>query len=290
MTSQRPQDLVFTLFGDYLLHAEGAVWMGSLQELLRPLGLSDGAVRTVLSRMARKGWLDTVRSGRKSFYFLTSAGRQLLEEGEARIYHPPRNTRWDGLWYLVSYSIPEEQRALRDKVRKRLQWLGFGQLGNGMWISPHPLRGEINRLAGALELGDHLEIFRAQYQGFSSSGHLVSRCWNLPELDDRYAAFLERHRPAYVRSRMSAADGRLTDDAAFVLRFWLVHEYRIFPRLDPYLPAELLPADWKGGEAAMLFEAYRDFLSEPAERFVQSVVRLAPTEVPGEQPPSACRV
>jgi phenylacetic acid degradation operon negative regulatory protein len=280
MTSQRPQDLVFTLYGDYLLHHEGAVWMGSIQALLRPLGLASGGVRTVLSRMGRKGWLDTVRVGRRSFYFLTPRGRQLLEEGEARIYHPPRNRRWDGLWYLVSYSIPEEQRALRDQVRKRLQWLGFGQLGNGLWISPHPLRGEINRLAAALGLGEHLEIFRSQYQGFSSNAALVGRCWNLDDLQLRYASFLERHRTAYVRARTEAAQGRLSDEAAYVLRFWLVHEYRVFPLLDPYLPAELLPGGWPGGEAAMLFEAYSDFLSEPAERFVQSVVELAPTAAP----------
>jgi len=55
---QRPQDLVFTLFGDDLLHQQGPVWVGSLIALLEPLSLSEAAVRTVLSRMSGKGWLE----------------------------------------------------------------------------------------------------------------------------------------------------------------------------------------------------------------------------------------
>jgi phenylacetic acid degradation operon negative regulatory protein len=276
MTSQRPQDLIFTLFGDYLLHREGAVWLGSLTELLRPLGLSAGAVRTVLSRMAGKGWLDTVRHGRKSYYFLTERGRKLLEAGEARIYHPPRDERWDGLWYLIAYSIPEERRALRDRLRVRLQWLGFGQLGNGLWISPHRLRGEINELAGELGIADHIQIFRSQYQGYFSNAHLVAQCWNLPELDHRYEAFLARQRPRYEGARADSARQRLTPEAAYVARFWLVHEYREFPLLDPYLPRELLPAGWHGGAAAELFESYHALLMEQADRYVESVVEVVP--------------
>ena len=57
--SRRPQDLVFTLYGEYLLGREDAPWVGAIIALLHPFGLSEGAVRTVLSRMARKGWLET---------------------------------------------------------------------------------------------------------------------------------------------------------------------------------------------------------------------------------------
>ena len=272
----RPQDLVFTLFGDYLLHRAAPVWVGSLIALLRPLGLSEGAARTVLSRMTRKGWLQTRRAGKKSYHALTERGRGLLEAGEARIYHPPTGERWDGLWYLVAYSIPEERRALRDRLRVRLQWLGFGQLGNGLWISPYHLRGEVEALARALGIAEHLEIFRAQYQGYGSTAHLVRQCWDLPALDRRYAGFLARLEPEHERVRREMEAGGPSAQEAYVRRFWLVHEYREFPLLDPYLPRELLPPGWHGHQAAALFADYHDLLAGPAGTFLESVLHLAP--------------
>jgi phenylacetic acid degradation operon negative regulatory protein len=287
MAAQRPQDLVFTLFGDYLLHRSGAVWVGSVLELLRPLGLSPGDVRTVLSRMGRKGWFEARRIGRKSYYELTPRGRRLLEAGEARIHRPSHDQRWDGLWYLVTYSIPEETRHLRDRLRVRLQWLGFGQLGNGLWISPYPLRGEVNELAGELGIADHLELFRAQYQGYSSAAHLVARCWNLSAIHARYAEFLAGQLPEYELCRREIPRGGLTPEECYVRRFRLMHEYRDFPLIDPYLPKELLPADWVGREAAELFERYHELLSEPAERFLESVLEIAPEE--SQSDPAALR-
>jgi phenylacetic acid degradation operon negative regulatory protein len=272
MKPTRPQDLVFTLFGDYLLHRDGAVWVGSLIALLRPLGLSPGATRTVLSRMVAKGWLMAERVGRRSFYALTARGRRLLDEGEARIYDPPRDEPWDGLWYLVAYSVPEEQRQLRDRLRVRLQWLGFGQLGNGLWLSPHRVRGEVNALAGELGVGEHVEIFRAQYQGYSSNDHLVARCWDLPSVAARYGDFLARWGPE--AERLAKSTEALRPEVAYVRRFWLIHEYRAFPLIDPYLPHRLLPEDWPGAAAAALFDAYHESLTAAAARYVESVLEL----------------
>jgi len=62
----RSQDLVFTLYGDYLRHRGGEAWTGSLIGLLRLLGLWEQAVRSTLSRMSRKGWLRGRRVVNKS--------------------------------------------------------------------------------------------------------------------------------------------------------------------------------------------------------------------------------
>jgi phenylacetic acid degradation operon negative regulatory protein len=269
----RPQELVFTLFGDYLLHRPGEVWVGSLIRLLGALGWSPAATRTVLSRMSQRGWLKGGRQ--RGFYDLSGRGRDLLQEGETRIYHPPRGVPWDGWWHLVTYSIPEDERARRDRLRLRLQWLGFGQLGNGVWISPHPVHDEIVALARSLGVSGHIEVFRSQHLGFSSVQQLVAYCWDLAALNRKYRAFLNRQDPAHERARELLARGKLTPRDAFVRRLRLVHAYQAFPLLDPYLPAELLPADWQGDAAAELFQRYHDLLKEPAESFVTGALNLA---------------
>jgi len=44
--------------------------------------------------------------------------------------------------------VPEAQRDVRHRLRKRLGWLGFGSLGNGLWLTPHVDRE--SELASAL--------------------------------------------------------------------------------------------------------------------------------------------
>jgi phenylacetic acid degradation operon negative regulatory protein len=270
------QDMVFTLYGDYIRHRGGEAWTSSLIELLGLLGLSEQAVRSTLSRMSRKGWLKSHRSGRHSLYAQTPKSLTLLEEGAQRIFHP-RHDPWDGRWYLLTYSIPESKRALRRSLRKRLLWLGFGALHQATWISPRDLRSEVEEIVDSLNIHAYVELFAAEHRGFSSDEEIVARCWNLKELNDYYADFIDRYTPAYQECHaqlMADDDFDLAD--CFVQRFMLVHEYRSSLYVDPNLPLELLPDDWLGRRAAQLFQQYRDLLSERAEAFVDGVFARAP--------------
>lgn len=282
MAAPRAQELVFTLYGDYLLDLGRPVWVGSLIELLGELGVAAPATRTALSRMTAKGWLTVTRGKGRSLYDLSARGRRLLEEGRERIYHPPRPKSWDGAWYLVAYSIPESRRGLRDRLRAQLAWLGCGALTNGLWIAARDPTAEVGEIARRLRIERHVEVFRAEHLGFSSAARLVEQSWDLAAVDRRYRAFLERWRPELDhcavcrRATEGAASGRplppCTSPAdCFRRRFELVHEYRIFPSIDPFLPEPLLPRGWLGEEAAKLFETYRAVLAEPAERFVAEV-------------------
>jgi phenylacetic acid degradation operon negative regulatory protein len=270
------QDLVFTLYGDYIRHRGGEAWTGSLIELLGLLGLSKQAVRSTLSRMSRKGWLKSSRSGRHSYYAQTSRLLALLEEGAQRIFYP-RHDPWEGRWYLLTYSIPESKRALRRNLRKRLLWLGFGALHQATWISPRDLRPEVRKIVDSLNIHAYVELFTAEHCGFSTDEEIVARCWNLEELNDYYADFITRYTPAFQECQARLMAGDSFDLAeCFVQRFMLVHEYRSSLYVDPNLPRALLPEDWLGHRATLLFQQYRDLLTEKADGFVDAVLARAP--------------
>jgi len=55
------------------------------------------------------------------------------------------------------------------------------------------------------------------------------------------------------------------------VRFSLIDAYRRFPFLDPGLPTELLPEDWKGFEAAALFRELHERLAPGANRYFDGV-------------------
>lgn len=270
MGTLRSKQMIFTLYGDYVRHVGGSIWVGSLIRLLGRLHLSEQSVRSTILRMTRGGWLQAERGNGKSFYSLTPEGKRLLDEGAARIFQiDSTRAPWDGKWRLVAYSIPEAAREKRERLRRELGYLGFGPLTNALWLSPFDLRREVERLAESLDLKDCLEIYTAAHDGFSDQNALVARCWNLPRINARYAGFIEKYQPQYAACRANLA--AIEPCESFARRFMLIHEYRRFPFDDPELPPELLPTDWHGLCAAKLFQDYHALLAEPANAFFQSV-------------------
>jgi len=252
------------------------VWVGSLIALLAQFGMSEASVRTVLSRMTRKGWLKAHRVGRNSFYDLSEKGRALLEEGKARIFNPSWDHPWDGSWFLLSYSIPEIRRHLRDRLRDRLAWMGFGSLGNGLWISPHDVQAKVQETACRLGIEDNIECFRGHRVGDADPSLLVDKCWDLDALDAKYSVFLDRWLPHLTTCTAAVGSGDLDHRLCFTLRFRLLHEYRSFPLEDPYLPRRLLPEGWRGETARELFRTLHDLLEGPAESYLTGVLSAAP--------------
>jgi len=265
--------MIYTLYGDYIRHASGSIAIGSLVRLLNYFGVSQQAIRSAVSRMKRNGLLRVERKGARSLYSMTAKSKRTIEAAAVRIFQfPSHQGSWDGQWRLITYSVPEPDREARDRLRSELEWLGFGMLTNALWISPHDHSQEIETLADSLGLCGRIETFTARHTGFSSPREIVERCWDMPSINSRYAAFVKKFKPLYDEHLRLLANGKDIDPSQyFVRRFNLIHEFRRFPYLDPELPAELLPADWRGVEAATLFRQYHDLLAEKANTFFYQV-------------------
>ena len=267
------QFIIFVLLGDIIAPRGGRVWMASLLPMLEVLGVSEHAVRSTVSRMRRKGWLKPEREGRHSLYTLTARGRRIIEEGGQRIFEP-RKQEWDGRWYQVVYSLPENKRKLRNDLRKRLAWLGFGRLAPGTWISPHNRHAEMEALLDDLAVQKYVELFSDLKLVSGDDREIVEKCWDLKELNMQYARFLARWEPNYEKCAQSLIKGEgLSAAECFAQRFWITHEYSPFPRLDPNLPSALLPEGWLGDKAAGMFNGYRDLLGERSNEFIESAMR-----------------
>ena len=111
---------------------------------------------------------------------------------------------------------------------------------------------------------------------------MVAQCWDLPAINPRYRRFVDRWSAQLGHCRPCRQAGRevalgragkpcTSPEGCFELRFELVHEYRTFPAIDPFLPAALLPDDWLGDPAAQLFETYHAVLADAAESYVREV-------------------
>jgi phenylacetic acid degradation operon negative regulatory protein len=256
---------VFDLFGDYLRYRGGQVRLRGLVALLDCFGIPEATVRVAAARLRKEGWLSTARDGRETVYTLTDHAWQMLDEGRARIFRREAGP-WDGQWHMVIYQVPETERALREQLRRRLAWLGFGPLSASVWVSPHDRAGQVSdEFAGQPSV--QLDIFRSRSNGNGADLGIAARAWDLAALDRDYQSLLGRYGPRLAEYREGGLDGR----AALVERMRLVYDYRHFPFRDPDLPPELLPEGWQGRKAHDVFLQAHGMLRAPAERVVDEL-------------------
>ena len=262
-----PNTVVFALLAQYVLPRGGEVWLGSLIQAMAALDISEAAARSTILRLKKKGVLESQRMGRRTFYWLTDAGMRQLNVGGFR-FSLPSEKAWDGKWTTVIYSIPEEQRDLRDALRSSLKWWGFGSLAPGTWISTRVLLPEIESDLRELGVWEYVSVFRSEYLGPGDPSAIVAEAF--PELGILEAGY--RDYIAEAKAVLQSLDaGLLDDEACFATRMHNLWEIYAVAKDDPILPPALLPEDWPRFEAVELSAQVRHVLSAPAERFFDTI-------------------
>lgn len=265
--SEQPRSLIVTIYGLYAREAGGWISVASLIRLLAELDVDEPAVRSSISRLKRRGILEAQRFDGAAGYGLSTQAREILQEGDHRIFRPPDVRVEDG-WLLAVFSVPESERAKRHMLRSRLAALGFGTAAAGVWVAPAHLYEDTRRTLERLELTDYVDLFRSDYLAFGDLEQSVASWWDLDALRALYDEFLQVHRPVLARWRRR----RTPEDAlAFADYVRALTQWRRLPYLDPGLPAGLLPRNWHGRQAGDLFFALQDRLAEPAARHVHDV-------------------
>jgi phenylacetic acid degradation operon negative regulatory protein len=264
---RKPRALIVTVYGLYAREAGGWMSVASLIRLLAQCTVDEPAVRSAIFRLKRRGLLAAVRLDGVAGYALSDDAREILREGDRRIFSRRRATPAEG-WLLAVFSVPETNRDRRHLLRSRLAWLGFGTVSAGVWIAPAHLYDEAKQTLERDGLDVYVELFRGDHLAFADTAARVSQWWDLARLRELNEDFLRRYEP------MAKAYGRRSgiDDAqAFADYVNALTDWRRLPYLEPGLPLERLPADWNGVRAADAFFELHDRLAAPAHRFVESV-------------------
>jgi phenylacetic acid degradation operon negative regulatory protein len=263
----RPQALLLTFFGGYLRGRGVHIATSAVLDVLERVGVSEHATRSALSRMARRDLLHRVRRGRQVYLGLTWRSREILHDGEARIWRTGAvHDGWDGTWTLLSFSLPDSWQRQRHELRSRLLWAGFGPLQGGLWIAPSPV--DVAAVADGLEAAAHVKVFAARALPPTDVDALVRDAWDLDAVAARYRGFLDRW--ADPRRRPHLPDGLAT-------QLVLQTDWLQVIRRDPRLPAQHLPADWPAEPAQRLFRALYAEL-DPEARAAVAALDVIPDE------------
>ena len=90
---------------------------------------------------------------------LTNKGKQkALLEGMKRLMMQQDTKKWDRKWRIVFFDISEKNKRIREGVRRRLHFMGLHQLQDSVFISPFPLREEIEILSCMMDIHNCIRV------------------------------------------------------------------------------------------------------------------------------------
>lgn len=190
--------------------------------------------RNSLAHAAAKGFFANIDLNR---YELTSLGKKHFHDLLPSYKQPQK---WDGRLWLITYDIDERRRRSRDAFRRQLSIIGCGMVQQSVWLSVKDPRQWLAPYVDQYRLHGRVIISclgRDGSFGEEDIVNIVQRIFEIKKLSKRYET--------WARGMEKITTPELQFKA---LQYWAILKQ------DPILPKELLPEDWIGEKARIIFE------------------------------------
>ncbi|MBU0677110.1 MAG: hypothetical protein KJ626_03260 [Verrucomicrobia bacterium] len=204
----------------------------------------EGPYRLAAHRLKKAG-LIVEKSGSTGYTSLS-----LTEEGQGRIpeFMRPEKSwrrRWSGLWQILSYDIPEENRAYRDVLRKFLARKKMGLLQKSLWITPDDVRAEYHNLVKAAGIDEYAYLFEVRTVLGQQPYEIVHSAWDFVTITRNQLWYCDACR----RSIDRLENGEVEREQLQELAREELTAYMTAMRDDPLLPRSLWPNGYMGEKA-----------------------------------------
>jgi phenylacetic acid degradation operon negative regulatory protein len=187
---------------------------------------------------------------------LSDAGRGALPE-----YFDPEkcwSRKWNGIWYLMMYDIPEVDRKYRNVLRIFLRRMRMGCLQKSVWVTPRDIRPEFDDLAKAAGLDGFAYLFEAKTVLGLPSRQIVDDAWNFDRLLLLHEHYCEVAQKNIFQLERAECSG---EELALLSRMAVAAYHSAFIE-DPLLPRSLLPKEYLGGEVLRLHRTLFQLIDE----------------------------
>lgn len=273
----RAGSFIVTLFGDVISQHGNCVWLGAIIESLELFGLNARQVRTAVGRLVKDNWLKSQQIGRKSYYSFTEVGERQFKRVAGRIY-AQQLPNWNHEWTLVL--LTQLDPGLRDKLRRELGWLGFGQINGGSFAHPAADKKALTELLSELGVVNNLLVMQAATNYLTSREtvkEIAYQSWRLEEIKPRYELFC-RIFGGVIRELEGVKENN--ERQMFQLRLIMIHEYRRLLLKTTELPIELLPEAWPGSEAQHIASELYAATSAASRSYIEANFQTTNGRVP----------
>lgn len=178
----------------------------------------------IVRNLKKSGEVERIAGGN---FYITSLFRQRFRKLYPLLEYSRHN--WDRKWRLVGFDIEEKKKFLRDALRHELKLHGFAMLQKSLYITPHPVErdmvGLIDRYKRFLS---NVYFFVSDEFSYTDKIEFVNRVFQIDKLDTEYKNLIVKLKSC-------------SDDEE---RYEIVRQFLEISMRDPFLPHELLPADF----------------------------------------------
>lgn len=96
------------------------------------------------------------------YYTLTLLGNERAKKYHLHSMKIETQKKWDGLWRLVMFDIPEDKKMARRGINLVLKKLGCAQYQKSVFITPYPCKKEIDFVGECFDARIYLRIITAR--------------------------------------------------------------------------------------------------------------------------------
>jgi phenylacetic acid degradation operon negative regulatory protein len=215
-------------------------------------GIAEGTTRVALSRMVAAGELRTT----DGVYELAGRVRSRQETQDWAL--APDLRPWDGRWVIHVVTADARSAADRAALREAAAKLRLAEQREAVWVRPDNLPDAASSPEARAVIARQCSSWRGVPDGdaVETVGHLFRvHDW----------AREARRLAAHLRGCLDQLDG--DDERALADGFVAGAAALVHLRVDPLLPAELLPADWPGQELRSTYRDYQPAFGEATRRW-----------------------
>lgn len=183
---------------------------------------------------------------------------KLTDEGRSQLpaYHRPEalwNTKWNGIWYVIIFDVPESERAYRDTLRRVLRRLRMGCLQKSVWVTPRDIRPDYDNLQQAANVHAISYLLESRTVLHLESTEIVGNAWDF----NRLRSLQERYLNTFGENLELLKGSEPSESAMMNLLYKEAEAFVQCMRPDPLLPNELLPREYKGKNVFQLHQNIR---------------------------------
>lgn len=122
--------------------------------------LKKAALAKALKRLREEGLVDFI-DDEKLVLRLTDSGRDRALWIKMR----EDNEKWDGMWRLVFWDIPEKRKVVRDLLRHKLKQLGFIKWQKSVWASKKDCTNALRKFIKQVGIEDWVFVVESDNVG-----------------------------------------------------------------------------------------------------------------------------
>jgi DNA-binding transcriptional regulator PaaX len=122
-----------------------------------------------LQRLEKKNLITFEQTDKdKQIIRLTNKGQaQLGKQDVVQQYRTYQNEQyqWDGIWRIVMFDIPQENKTHRHELRRLLQACGFRQVQKSVYVAPYPCKPLRDYISRNRNIGSYIHLIKGEYVG-----------------------------------------------------------------------------------------------------------------------------